>query len=216
MSVTPPAAAAASPAKRLRKRAYHHGDLRAATIAAALSLIAQRGPRGFNLSDAAKLAGVSVGAPYRHFADKRALLCEIAEEGFTELTRRLTEAAGHADPAQALIEIGAAYVRFALDRPSHFRLMFDPEVHTPGEPDPQSNAGQAYFVLVAAVKRLLGRASRSREETLTAAAWSLVHGLSVFAVDNVFSNMRYVTGTESLVRHSLALLVEGAASKARS
>ena len=106
------------------KRPYHHGDLRAALMTAALSLIDQHGVKGLALSDAAHLAGVSVAAPYRHFKDKEALLAEIAAEGFTLFRDALARAAqSHPeDKVKRLVEMGVAYVDFALHHRSHFKV----------------------------------------------------------------------------------------------
>ena len=109
------------------KRPYHHGDLRAALMTAALSLIDQHGVKGLALSDAAHLAGVSVAAPYRHFKDKEALLAEIAAEGFTLFRDALARAAqSHPeDKVKRLVEMGVAYVDFALHHRSHFKVMWE-------------------------------------------------------------------------------------------
>src|ERR1700744_5211743 len=98
------------------KRPYHHGDLRAALLQAALKLIEEHGVKGLALSDAARLAGVSVAAPYRHFKDKEALLAEIAAEGFgmfRDALARAVEGKPQNKPA-CLVEMGVAYVEFAL------------------------------------------------------------------------------------------------------
>src|ERR1700742_4576455 len=96
------------------KRPYHHGDLRSALLRAALSLIEEHGVKGLALSDAARLTGVSVAAPYRHFKDKEALLAELAPEGFA----LFRDALAHAlkthpdDKRKRLVEMGVAYVEF--------------------------------------------------------------------------------------------------------
>jgi AcrR family transcriptional regulator len=118
-------------------KAFHIiGYLKAAMVEAALKLIAKHGPRGFSLSEAAKLAGVSVGAPYRHFADKEALFSEIAAQGFIELCERIEAAADSSpgDPRKRLVAMGTAYVRFAMERPSHFQVMFDSAIHRRKDP----------------------------------------------------------------------------------
>src|SRR5271156_4459878 len=109
-----------------RKRPYHHGDLRPALIEAALSLVEQHGVKGLALSDAAKQAGVSVAAPYRHFKDKEALLAEIAAEGFVMFRDALARAykTHPKDRVKRLVEMGMAYVDFALEHRSHFKVMW--------------------------------------------------------------------------------------------
>src|SRR5271163_5310425 len=106
-----------------RRDSYHHGDLKRALTSAALSLVAEKGPKGFTLTEAARRAGVSAAAPYRHFADKAHLLATVAEQGFRELHTALTTAAEAAiDPTARLIGIGRAYVRWAVAHPDHYRV----------------------------------------------------------------------------------------------
>ncbi len=102
-----------------RNAPYHHGDLRAALMSAALSLVEEHGVKGLALSDAARMAGVSVAAPYRHFKDKEALLAEIAAEGFV-LFRDALARASHSNPedkVKRLVEMGVAYVEFRSATP---------------------------------------------------------------------------------------------------
>src|SRR6201993_5193038 len=81
-----------------RRDSYHHGDLKRALTSAALSLVAEKGPKGFTLTEAARRAGVSAAAPYRHFADKAELLATVAEQGFRELHADLAAAAASSEP----------------------------------------------------------------------------------------------------------------------
>ena len=107
------------------RQPYHHGDLRAALMAAALALIDEHGVKGFTLKDAARMAGVSVAAPYRHFADKEALLRAIREEGFAGFDAALAASGEQSATAEErILELGMAYVRFAIGHPAHFRVMF--------------------------------------------------------------------------------------------
>src|SRR5437870_4008576 len=112
-----------------RKRHYHHGGLRRAMIDAALRLVETGGSQALTLRAAARLAGVSQAAPYRHFANKEALLAGVAEEGFHVLATAMRE--GAAARRQGAIErmraLGLSYVEFATSHPSHFRVMFGRE-----------------------------------------------------------------------------------------
>jgi AcrR family transcriptional regulator len=204
--------------KSLRKRAYHHGDLKAAMVKAALKLIAKHGPRGFSLSQAAKMAGVSVGAPYRHFADKETLFAAVAAEGFVELCERLQAAvnAGGKDPRHQLRWIAAAYVRFAVDWPSHFQVMFDSAIHRRRDPELAAPARRAYQILVDAVHEASVDRSVLARETLTAALWGLMHGLAAFAIDGTFQSMGFETPSEILVQHSVELLLRNAPQPVRA
>jgi len=105
-------------------RSYHHGDLRAALLRAALELLAERGEAGISLREVARRAEVSHNAPYRHFADREALLAALAEQGFSELLVRLQVAADGLAAAQRLAALGRCYVAYALEQRGLFRLMF--------------------------------------------------------------------------------------------
>src|ERR1700744_2064173 len=85
-------AAKSSRSAEARRDSYHHGDLKRALTSAALSLVAERGPKGFSLTEAARRAGVSAAAPYRHFTDKAHLLATVAEQGFLDLPVALAAA----------------------------------------------------------------------------------------------------------------------------
>src|SRR5215471_8129307 len=116
------------------QRSYHHPDLRQALISSALELLSEVGVAGLSLRAAARRAKVSAMAPYRHFADKEALLAAVAEYGFHQLAARLTVAtAKAADPRARLAAGGVAYVVFAHDEPSLFKLMFGPTIQNKSE-----------------------------------------------------------------------------------
>src|SRR3954454_11603001 len=109
------------------RRGYHHGNLREALVRAALDLIAQKGPAGFTFAEAARLAGVSPAAPYRHFRDRDALLAEIARNGFERFAGKL-EAAwnnGIPTPLSAFENLGRAYLDFAREEPASYAVMFE-------------------------------------------------------------------------------------------
>ena len=102
------------------RRGYHHGNLREALIRAALNLIAEKGPAGFTFADAARSAGVSSAAPYRHFRDRQALLADVARRGFELFEERLNRAwnEGRPDPFLAFENVGRAYLAFAREEPA--------------------------------------------------------------------------------------------------
>jgi AcrR family transcriptional regulator len=192
------------------KRPYHHGDLRAALINAALSLIDQHGVKGFALSDAAQLAGVSVAAPYRHFKDKEALLAEIAEEGFVMFRDALARAARtHAeDKVKRLVEMGVAYVDFALQHRSHFKVMWEGGIAQANYPEMRETAHQAYLLLEEAVKDLHPRAHLSRQQALVRAAWSLVHGYAMLTLEGELGVAEAEQTGNKPLRQSLHLLLD--------
>ncbi len=175
------------PAVRRRGR-YHHGDLRRALLDAALELVRSAGPPALTLRAAARLAGVSQAAPYRHFADKQALLAAVAEEGFRSMTAAMRWAMRpHGDePLLRFRALGLSYVGFARSHPAHFAVMFGPELADRSvHPSLAEAAGEAFRLLVAAIGdcQKAGFARKGDPEELAVAAWSTVHGLSALIVN---------------------------------
>jgi AcrR family transcriptional regulator len=168
------------------ERAYHHGNLRRELLDAAIRLFAERGRFDFTMRELARAAGVTHNAPYRHFADRWALLDAIAADGFSTL-RDMTEraAAPHLDDPRARIEhIGEAYVRFAGQKPEHFRLMFTRPLEN-ASPELLASARASFKVLEDTIESarsagLLRPGVKTAEATL--AAWSLVHGFASLVV----------------------------------
>ena len=109
------------------RRGYHHGNLREALIAAALDLISKKGAAGFTFADAARAAGVSPAAPYRHFRDRDALMADVARRGFEGFATALAGAwdGGKPSPRTAFERVGRAYLRFAEKEPALFSAMFE-------------------------------------------------------------------------------------------
>ena len=167
------------------KPAYHHGDLKTALLDAADALLDEGGPNAVSLREAARRAGVSAMAPYRHFADKDTLLAALATRGFAAFGRAMQEAAaGAPDPLAAL---GPAYVRFALERPGRFRLMFGSGLVRGGQHIELGQAARRTFdILVAAVRR---RRPEGDAELGAMRAWSLVHGLSQLLLDGMLPEL---------------------------
>lgn len=163
--------------RRRGKRAYHHADLRPALLAAARRMLERDGPAALSLREVARRAGVSHNAPYRHFADRAALLAALAAEGFAALADRLRDATARAPPAGRLGASGAAYVRFALDEPNLFRLMFGGLVRGRDHPELAGAAARAYA-------QLAGETGAGPDAgPRTVAAWATVHGLAHLLLD---------------------------------
>ena len=193
-----------------RKRPYHHGDLRAALIEAALSLVEEHGGKGLALSDAARQAGVSVAAPYRHFKDKEALLAEIAAEGFVLFRDALARAA-QSNPkykVQRLVEMGVAYVDFALEHRSHFKVMWEGGIPKPNYPEMRQTAHQAYLLLENAARELHPRAHPSGQQALVRAAWSLVHGYAMLTLEGELHVAAAAGNDKKRLRQALHLLLD--------
>jgi AcrR family transcriptional regulator len=174
------------PRRRAAPRPYHHGDLRAALLAAAAGWLDEQGAQSLTLRELARAAGVSHAAPYHHFASRDELLAGVAEGAFDRLADALAAAAGAADAAHALLDIGEAYVREALAHPAQFRLMFGPLLARKAEhPGLQRAAEHAFLVLLEAATRF----SPDRGLEIALAGWSLSHGAANLAIDGAFGGL---------------------------
>ncbi|MCB9658593.1 MAG: TetR/AcrR family transcriptional regulator [Polyangiales bacterium] len=167
---------------------YHHGDLREALLSGAAELLSEGGPRGLSLREAARRAGVSTGAPYRHFKDKDELLTALAARGFMALDAALRSVAD-ANPGQPplarLRTLGVAYVEFAVAQPALFRLMF-------GEFAPTTDASPELAEAVRRAGAHLPQAAAAVQqaqlgdldaEDITLLSWSVVHGVASLYLD---------------------------------
>lgn len=156
------------------ERSYHHGDLRGALLRAAAELLADQGEAAISLREVARRAQVSHNAPYRHFADREALLAALAEQGFGELLERMCVAAQEAGAQARLAVLGRCYVDFALQRRGLFRLMFTGALERGRYPGLLAAAQALHRQLDEAVAVLVADA----DGIASLSAWSLVHGLA--------------------------------------
>ena len=214
--------------KRTGKAGYHHGALRESLIAAAERLIEERGPEGFTLKDASKLAGVSVAAPYRHFTDRADLLDAVAEKGFRTLSEKLRAACqAHVKGSVASwVAMGQAYVQFVAGTPNLSRLMFDHREDSPtghhvpsrqaasaeDDKSPAQKAGEACFgILLENVDDFLEVNGRAEEDPLPLALplWTIVHGTASLVIDKNFDHLAPDTDTDRLVRDSTRHFLAG-------
>lgn len=161
------------------KKTYHHGDLRDALIGAALDLLEEGGLAILSLREAARRAGVSAMAPYRHFADKDALIAGVAAVGFQRFADLLRQADAEPDAHEALIAQGVAYVAFACAHPALFRLMFG--ATSPNVTGDLALAGESAYAVLANRVKSIATPARAADWTLT--CWSVVHGLALLALD---------------------------------
>src|SRR5256886_8260729 len=129
-------------------RGYHHGNLKEALIRAALELIAKKGPAGFTFAEAARWAGVSPAAPYRHFRDRDELLASVALQGFQQFEAALTRAwdNGRPNPFAAFDRLGKAYLAFARSEPAYYSAMFEAGIPLDTSPDLVQAGGDAFRV----------------------------------------------------------------------
>jgi AcrR family transcriptional regulator len=158
---------------------YHHGDLRRALLEAAMEMLRSEGVGGLGLRELARMVGVSPAAPYRHFDSRLALLEALAVTGYQRFTKAVTEATSEGTPAEKLSAMGKAYVRFALDNPDLFGLMFSPELERPARPTLRMAADAAF----APLRAVAGTLPQEDGRIAALRAWALVHGLAVLLLD---------------------------------
>lgn len=156
-------------------RPYHHGHLRQAVLAAAVTAITEAGPAAVSLRDLARRAGVSHAAPAHHFGDKAGLLTAVAAEGYDLLADALTTAQQRTGE---FLEVGVAYVRFAVDHRAHFEVMYRPDLYHADDPMVQAARGRAGEALHRGIGRLPDGRSGPDARLAGVAAWSLVHGFA--------------------------------------
>jgi len=164
---------------------YHHGNLRQALLKAAIALIREVGPQGFTLREVARRAGVSHNAPYRHFKNRDELLAEVAAEGFERLTKFMEESASRgASPLERFQLSGRGYIRFALQFPEHFAVMFDEPSVLPASAHCKEAAARAFAALLGFVSdsQQAGALPTGDPQMFALMAWSVVHGVAKLAV----------------------------------
>ena len=180
---------ASSPARVTRKRrnSYHHGDLRRALLHEAVRTIQTHGVESLTLRNVGQQLGVSRTALYRHFADKPALLAAVGREGFRLLRLTLTDAwVEHGRGREGFEAMGIAYVRFAAEHPSHYRVMFGGFIESCAK-DAQfvEEARGAFQVLVDSLVEQQGLGLVRRDDPVLQARmiWSMVHGIAMLVID---------------------------------
>ena len=171
-----------------KQRPYHHGDLKAAMIKAALQLVRKKGPRGFTLNEASRAAGVSVSAPYNHFKDKEALLIEIELLGNRTLEMELRIAADTvAPPREKLLAVYLAYVSFAERHPELFAVMFQSGIDKTHYPEVQASSAKAFEV--AAILALQIEPSQTSAQQLALAIWTMAHGFATLSMEGAIASV---------------------------
>lgn len=173
------------------ERPYHHGDLSSALLEEALLLVKERGPQGFTLREVARRAGVSHAAPYRHFADRSALLTALAAAGSVALGAAIQGAldAAPADLRARFLAAGFAYVRFALDRSAHFQVMFfAPEIDA-SDPSMLAAKERTFGILLDFISdgQRAGRIVAGDPKTIAIPIWAMHHGLACLASGGAFA-----------------------------
>lgn len=164
---------------------YHHGDLRAAVLAAAAAQIAAAGPDSVSLRALARDAGVTHGAPAHHFGDRRGLFTALAAEGFGLLADALTESVEAGDFAQTAVD----YVRFAVGHPGHYAVMFRADLLEGGDAELRRQEGRAGDALRAGVSGLQDDRVSVPAEQARQIAWAMVHGIASLHLEGALAHV---------------------------
>ena len=181
------------------KRSYHHGDLQVVLIRAAGKILEKEGVEALKLREVARRAGVSHSAPYRHFAQREALLAALAAEGFEWLGAAQRKAA----EAGSLRAMGEAYVQFALAHPQRFRLMFGGQISIAKHARLREVATRTFDGLSGALSARVPEAQGAQDSSI--AAWALVHGLAQLLLgDRIAAQTKQGRGDAAFVRDVLA------------
>lgn len=195
------------------RRGYHHGNLKRALVDATLSLIEEKGPQGFTMAEAAKAAGVSPAAPYRHFSGKEELIAEIAREGF-EIFADLMEFAKSRGAPSALAAFeatGRAYLAFARKHPGHYIAMFESGLRISADPALALASERAMSVLLRATEELMAHIPLNRRPPSTMVSqhiWAMSHGVvELFARGEPGSRAPYTP--EDLLESGIGVYLRG-------
>ena len=193
---------------------YHHGDLRAALVAAGIELLERNGVDGLTLRAAARLVGVSHAAPARHFPDTESFVAEIATVGYRRLVKTLDDARRGRQPLDGFQHMGRAYVGFALAHPHWYRAIFHPSLaDKEAHPDLLAASTEAFERLRAGVAASIdaGAVRRDDVSVLALSVWSTVHGLAVLLIDDQLRTKGYRASTDDLIESVLTTLFLGLA-----
>ncbi|HEY6431405.1 MAG TPA: TetR/AcrR family transcriptional regulator [Acetobacteraceae bacterium] len=199
---------------RFERRGYHHGNLREALVEAALELVAEKGPAGLSITEAARRAGVSAAAPYRHFRDADALLAEVAGRGFEQFTQALSAAwnEGRPDPMAAFTALGRAYLNFARSHPAFYAVMFETHLAADTYPELAAAGDRAFQILRDAAEILAARVPQpDRPPSLMVAlhVWSLSHGIASLFCRAGDARRRLPMAPEDLLEAGVLVYLQG-------
>lgn len=196
------------------RRSYHHGNLREALVEAALDLIAEKGPAGFTFAEAARQAGVSPAAPYRHFRDRDALMADVAKRGFERFEKDLAAAWDEGRPhlRPAFERVGKAYLAFARDEPAYFAAMFESGLSVSEHRELQDAGDRAFAVLRGACEALVAAmpaAKRPPAMMMALHIWSLSHGIASLFARGDAARRKLPMAPEELLEAATLIYLEG-------
>ncbi len=197
-------------------KSYHHGDLRAALLETTLALVEESGVEGLSLREVSRRTGVSHTAAYKHFSDKAALVRALVSDAFVrfEAALRMGRDAG-TGPIDALRRIGVAYVLFAHEHRTLFKMMFRPELTGIDKREPLEPGLGAYNVLVDSVATAFAAGvMHGNPEAVVLASWSIVHGLAALIVDGPSATFPSTTREiEAMANAVLVVFIDGTSKR---
>src|SRR5262245_42044364 len=196
------------------RRGYHHGNLREALILAAIDLIGEKGPAGFTFAEAARQAGVSPAAPYRHYRDRDALMADVARRGFERFEEQLKAAwdGGRPSPGAAFDRLGKAYLAFACNEPAYFSAMFEAGLSMTDHRELKEASDRAFAVLRDACEALLAgmpAAKRPPAAMVALHIWSLSHGIASLFARGDAARRTLPMAPEELLEAAVLIYLEG-------
>ena len=195
-------------------RGYHHGNLKEALIRAALELIAQKGPAGFTFAEAARWAGVSPAAPYRHYRDRDELISDVAKQGFVRFEQALLRAwdDGRPKPSAAFDRMGKAYLHFARTEPAYYSAMFEAGIALDGNPELREAGDRAFNVLRQATETMIATMpAKNRPPVMMMALhiWALSHGVASLFGRGDAASRKLPMQPEELLEAGMLLYLRG-------
>jgi AcrR family transcriptional regulator len=190
---------------------YHHGNLREALINAALELIGSKGTGGFTFAEAARHAGVSAAAPYRHYKDRDALLADVAREGF-EAFGKAMEKASRSAKSGVLTAMGKTYLEFARNNPAYYSAMFESGLNFSDYPDLRRAADATLHGLRTAIESMIETMPEDKRPPATMVAlhiWAISHGIASLFGRGDGAAFKQPISADDLLESQLLIYLDG-------
>lgn len=209
------------PSDSSKRRGYHHGNLREALVEAALRLIGEKGPAGFTIAEAARAAGVSPAAPYRHFRDREELMADVAKHGFEAFALALRKAwdRGRPNPRAALLRVGMAYLEFARKEPAAYSAMFETPFPAECPPGLRAASDDAFAVLREACDAVLAEMPAGRRAPGLMVAlhiWAMSHGIAGLFARGDAARRPLPMSPEDLLEAGVRVYLDGLSGRSAS
>ena len=202
--------ATGAPRPVVAKSKYHHGDLREALIAAAYTLVAEKGAENFSLADACRLAGVSTAAPYKHFRDRDEVLAVVVARAFEAMADKSMAAVAEAGPGtiKGITAMGLAYLNFAIEEQRLFRLMFGQHPVLKQEEIVVGDGHRCFSYVIEQVAIYCEKNGLSGDPTeIAVRLWTFVHGAASLTIDDDYMTVCPELDVEALIRNATPLLL---------